>query len=234
MSEPTVVMVTTPDGEMPAHLWLPEGGSGPGILLVQEIFGISRYVRQRASDLAEQGYVVLAPEIFWRLGVSAVPEGPGALEEAMAVAGRADWDEAVADARAALAALHGREEVQGAVGLVGFCFGGGLAFHVAALTPDAEIDALVSYYGSATAEHLDLAPDVTVPSLHHYGLADSFVPVETVERIAAAVDGPQAQLRTYDGADHAFDNPDLPFHHPQASAAAWEHTREFLARHLHP
>ena len=70
--------VPTPDGDMPAHLWLPASGSGPGILLLQEIFGVSRYIEQRAQDLADLGYVVLAPEIFWRLGVSRVDEGPEA------------------------------------------------------------------------------------------------------------------------------------------------------------
>ena len=63
---------------MPSHLWLPASGRGPGILLLQEIFGVSRYIEQRAQDLADLGYVVLAPEIFWRLGVSRVDEGPDA------------------------------------------------------------------------------------------------------------------------------------------------------------
>ncbi len=59
--------VTTADGEMPAHLWLPESGSGPGLLLLQEIFGVSAYIRRRAADLAAAGYVVLAPALYWRL-----------------------------------------------------------------------------------------------------------------------------------------------------------------------
>ena len=60
----TTIDVSTPDGQMPAHLWLPEAGSGPGILLVQEIFGVSDYIKNRASDLAAAGYVVLAPELY--------------------------------------------------------------------------------------------------------------------------------------------------------------------------
>ena len=159
----STLSVQTPDGAMPAHLWLPEGGTGPGVLLLQEIFGVSAYVERRAQDLADEGYVVLAPEIFWRQGVSRVEEGPDALEEALGLLQRTDWPLAVADGVVALEALRGHEAVTGRVGIVGFCFGGGLAFNVAAQSP---ADALVSYYGSALPELLGVLPfdpsDVTL------------------------------------------------------------------------
>lgn len=221
--------VPTSAGEMPAHLWLPESGSGPGVLLLQEIFGVSRYIEQRAADLAALGYVVLAPEIFWRLGVSRVPEGPEMLQEAMGLLPRLDWDAAVDDAAAALSHLRGLGSVAGPVGAVGFCFGGGLGFALAAREP---LDALVAYYGSALPDLLDLAPRVDVPSLHHFGLEDSYIPADTVARIEEAVAGPEVGFRTYPGADHAFDNPDLPMHHPEASRRAWDATVEFLAARL--
>ena len=225
-----VVTVPTPDGDMPAHLWRPESGSGPGILLLQEIFGISRYIRQRAQDLADLGYVVLAPEIFWRLGVSSVDEGPGALDEAMALAARADWAAAVRDSADALEVLGSMPEVDGGAGVVGFCFGGGLGFNLAAV---ASPDVLVSYYGSSLPGLLDLAPRVTTPSLHHFGLADSFIDREAVERVREAVcRHPAAAFETYEGADHAFDNPDFPFHDAAASARAWQRTVAFLREHL--
>ena len=66
MSE--TVTVSTDAGDMPAHLWLPPTGHGPGIVLVQEIFGVSAYIERRAAQLAELGYVVLAPELYWRIG----------------------------------------------------------------------------------------------------------------------------------------------------------------------
>ncbi len=226
----STLQVATPDGEMPAHLWLPEAGSGPGILLLQEIFGISRYVESRAQDLADLGYVVLAPEVYWRLGVSRVPEGPDAMDEGLGLMGRVDWDAAVDDATLALAALRERDEVSGGAGVVGFCFGGGLGFHVAAVGSP---DVLVAYYGSAIPQLLELAPDVTCPLLHHLGLADSYI---AGDARAAMLDTLRAQpatrVETYDGADHAFDNPDLPMHHAGASAAAWAHTVSFLAETL--
>ncbi|MDN5797404.1 MAG: dienelactone hydrolase family protein [Intrasporangium sp.] len=224
------VLVPTDSGDMPARLWLPDSGAGPGIVLCQEIFGISPYILRRAADLAALGYVVLAPEFFWRLGVSAVPEQDGGLERGMALAGQLDWPLAVRDGAAAVRWLDERTEVTGPVGLVGFCFGGGLAFNIAATQP---VEVLVSYYGSALPMLLELAPSVTVPSLHHFGRADSFIDREAVARIRAAVTASAATVfHEYDGADHAFDNPDLPWHHPDASALAWERTVDFLGEHL--
>ena len=226
------VAVTTPDGEMPSHLWLPASGRGAGILLLQEIFGVSRYITGRAQDLADLGYMVLAPEIYWRIGVSRVENGPDAINDAMALAGQFDWDAAVRDSATALDALVGLEHVHGGTGIVGFCFGGGLGFNVAAVTRP---DALVSYYGSSVPDLLHLAADVTAPSLYHYGLADSYIDAATVDRIRTVLSARQAvTFETYEGADHAFDNPDFPLHHPQASALAWERTVAFLANRLPP
>ena len=123
-----------------------------------------------------------------------------------------------------------RPEVTGGVGVLGFCLGGGLAFNVAALGSP---DVLVSYYGSSVPELLDLAPLVTAPSLHHYGLADSYIPRETVEHVRSVLgDGADVTFEVYEGADHAFDNPDFPLHHPDASARAWDRTAAFLAQRL--
>jgi carboxymethylenebutenolidase len=227
------VVIPTGDGlTMPAHLWLPPGGSGPAILLCQEIFGISPYVVRRGEDLASLGWVVLAPEFFWRLGVSVVPDGDSALQDGMALARRLDWTQAVADGTAAVRWLRSRDEVTGGVGAVGFCFGGGLAFNIAAEEP---VDALVSYYGSALPGLLDLTPAVTMPSLHHFGTADSFIDTESVARIRAAVTAsPACTFLEYAGADHAFDNPDLPWHDPAASEKAWSRTVAFLRENLPP
>jgi carboxymethylenebutenolidase len=237
----TELTVPTADGEMPAHLWLPQSGSGPGILLVQEIFGVSRYIEQRAQDLADLGYVVLAPEIFWRLGVSRVDEGPEAIDTAFGLLQQVDWPAAVADSIAAVEALRQRTEVSGGIGLVGFCFGGGLAFDVASRT---EVDALVSYYGSALPDLLGVveadprvtvvgAEAVTAPSLHQFGMTDQFLTRPVVEQIQALLEPlPNVTWFGYETADHAFDNPDFFLHDPEASRVAWERTSAWLAEHL--
>lgn len=227
-----VVIVATEDGELPVHRWLPPSGTGPGILLLQEIFGISSYIRSRAADLAAAGYVVHAPELYWRLTDGGLDEdAPDVLERGMALAGRLPWDEAVRDAQAALGALRSAPEVTGPVAIVGFCYGGGLGFAVAAQEAP---NALVSYYGSALPTLLDLAPQVRVPSLHHFGTADTYIPLDVVGRVRQAVQqvGPQVELELYEGAGHAFDNPSPMFHHAAASAQAWPRTLRFLAEHL--
>ena len=237
----TPLSIATTDGEMPAHLWLPTAGSGPGILLLQEIFGVSRYIEQRAQDLADLGYVVLVPEIFWRLGVSKVDEGPEALDTAFGLLQQVDWSAAVRDSIAAIDTLRQRDEVSGGTGVVGFCFGGGLGFHVASRT---EVDALVSYYGSALPELVGVVEDdprvapvgpeaVTAPSLHHFGLADQFLTRPVVEQVQRLLEPlPNVTWYSYRTADHAFDNPDFFLYDAEASALAWERTSAWLAENL--
>lgn len=228
---PHPITVPTDGGAMPASMWLPEAGSGPGLLMLQEIFGVSDYIQHRSADLARLGYVVIAPELYWRLGDQKLDESsPDVLSEAMGMAGQLDWGTTVADAVAALGALQSREEVGGGAGVIGFCFGGGLAFNVAAVADPA---VLVSYYGSALGQLLELSDQVTAPSLHHFGLADAYIDQDTQMQIEAAVmSQPDTRFETYEGANHAFDNPNPMFHHPEASAAAWQATTEFLAAKL--
>ena len=231
-TQPTRVQIAIEGGDLPAYLWAPASGAtdAPGIVLVQEIFGVSEYVRRRAQDLADLGYAVLVPVVFWRLDAEAVATGPGMLEEGIGLVSRLDWPAAVGDVLAAVSWLGEQPGVDGRVGIVGFCFGGGLGYHVAA---ECNPTALVSYYGSALPGLVDTVPVVSAPSLHHFGLSDSYIDPATVERIRAVVTtNPECEFHTYEGADHAFDNFDFPMFHEQASAVAWERTVEFLARHL--
>ena len=105
------VIVPTGSGEMPAHLWLPPSGHGPGIVLLQEIFGVSRYVQRRGAQLADLGYAVVAPEIIWRLGVTSPVEGDDALKQGMGLVRRLDWDQAVLDATATVQWLREHDAV---------------------------------------------------------------------------------------------------------------------------
>jgi carboxymethylenebutenolidase len=218
---------------MPAWRWPPSSPTGAGVLLLQEIFGVSGYIKRRAAALAEAGYEVLAPELYWRLDPSLPPideSAPDALETAMRRVSALDWGQAVADSTAAFGALESSGGVERA-GVMGFCLGGGLAFNVAAETEPA---CLVSYYGSALPGLLELAPQVDAPSLHHFGLADDYIDAATVDRIREAVTAHRAEVEfeTYEGANHAFDNDDFMNFHPKASRLAWERTLDFLRRRL--
>lgn len=246
MGAPTHFEIPSADGALPGLLWLPREtshtGPVPGLVVLQEIFGLSAYIRSRCEDLARLGYAVLAPQLYARLDppVDALEDGTeDLLPRAMELMGRLDWDLAVRDGLAARDALASLPEVDdAAVGLVGFCLGGGLAFHVAAAASQAEVPpaALVSFYGSALPHLLHLAEDVECPSLHVFGTADDYIPMEQVERIREAVTagGTREQVRfeLHEGAGHAFDNPNPAFHHEGASEEAWAQAEDFLAQAL--
>jgi carboxymethylenebutenolidase len=229
---PETVVVHAPDGDLPVLRFAPDTPNGAGIVVVQEIFGVSDYIVGRCQDLAAEGYVVYAPVLYSRLPEEPPldPSSPDYMMQGMAASRGLDWDTAARDVVAATSALRTEAGVD-KVGLLGFCFGGGLAFNVAALT---DVDALVSYYGSALPRLLDLAPQVTAPQLHHWGTQDSFIegPAQREVREALATSPGTVQWEAYEGAGHAFDNSQVPFHHAAASAAAWPVTLTFLASHL--
>jgi carboxymethylenebutenolidase len=230
---PETVVIQAPDGDLTALRFAPRSPNGAGVVVVQEIFGVSPYIQSRCQDLADEGYVVLAPILFDRLPEPPVldPSSPDYLQQGMAASGGLDWDTAVRDGVAAVSTLRAEPGVS-KVGLLGFCFGGGLAFNVAAVT---DADALVSYYGSALPRLLDLAPQVSAAQLHHWGTEDSFIESPAQATIHAALESSTGPVRweSHDGAGHAFDNTDVPyFHHQLASAAAWPVTVKFLAAHL--
>src|SRR5260370_17070294 len=123
-----VESVEVPGGSFDMPLWLPVTGEGPALLLIQEIYGVSDYIEAVAADLADLGYVVGAPDLFWRLkpGHRAHHDQDG-LTESLALASRFDAQQGVADAAAALRHLAARPETTGGIGVVGFCLGGGIA-----------------------------------------------------------------------------------------------------------
>jgi carboxymethylenebutenolidase len=117
-------------GEFPGHVALPESGSGPGMVVIQEIFGVNDYIKGACERLANLGYVALAPDLYWRLGpgIAIDEKGPGGLDTAYGLVGRLDFAKASDDAITALEHLGGLPEVTGGnAGIVGFCLGGGVA-----------------------------------------------------------------------------------------------------------
>lgn len=222
--------ITAHDGEtFSGLLTLPESGTGSGIVLFHEIFGVNVYIRAVAERLAALGYVVLAPDLFWRTD----PDNPierhdeGGLEEAMARIGDFDWEQGFRDGDAALAHLDRLDETTGSVGVLGFCMGGLLAFGVAV---QSEPDVAVSYYGSGVADMADAAPQIHCPVLFHFGDNDPFIPMEQVERVQAAfAERDDVTVLVHEGAGHAFDNEfaDI-FHHPVKAKEAWAQTAVFL------
>ncbi|TNY36545.1 dienelactone hydrolase family protein [Thermomonospora catenispora] len=225
--------VAVADGSFAMPLWLPADGRGPGIVLIHEIYGVGPYITAVAEDLAALGYVVGAPDLFWRLHPGWVGEHTEqGTRESIELASRFDGHAGLADLQAALEHLAGLPEVVGGVGAVGFCFGGSMAYLLAAERDD--LAACVSFYGSQVPDALELAPRITCPIQFHFGGRDPYIPRERVAAVERAVaDMPNAQIHVQEEAGHAFHNrKSAMFHQPEPAARAWRLTEEFLARHL--
>jgi len=227
--------IRTPAGELAAHVALPAAGSGPGIVLLHEMFGVNVYVRDSARRLAELGYVVLAPDLYWRTqpGLE-LNHSPAGVEAGMAALQKLDGPTAVGDAVDALGVLRSMPEVvDRRAGVLGFCLGGTLAYEVAVHGDPA---VAVAYYGSGIPIALEAVEQIACPLIMHWGGADPFIARDQVDAVVAMAAG-RASIRchVYEGAGHAFDNHHAPqFHVPAASVRAWERTADFLARELPP
>lgn len=223
--------VTVPDGRFDLHVWTPENGSGPGLLLIQEIFGVGPYIKAVAERLAGDGYVVGAPDVFWRIqpGWESDHSDDG-LAASVGVVGKFDPVKGAADCVAALNRLAELPEVNGVPGVMGFCLGGTLAHLVGAA---ANPSVVVSYYGTGVAGTVDRLADITCPALYQFGGNDPYLPRADVDAVvAAAADRPNVEVNVYD-AGHAFDNHEAPrFYEADTAAAAWARTVAFLGEHL--
>jgi carboxymethylenebutenolidase len=225
-------------GEFEAFCAVPEGGRGPGILLFQEIFGINDNMRTLAERLAAEGYVVLVPDMFWRLEKRFERKDESGLGDAFAMVQRFDMGTAIIDIQTTHAHLLGMAECTGKVGAVGFCLGGGLAF-AAATTSRVDghgIDAAVCYYGSPVNDLLGHVGNLECPTLFHYGDDAAFIPEEKIAEVEAAVAGKDhVTVHRYAGAGHAFSNWDAPSMYQQEAAdLAWDRTLAFFREQLQP
>ena len=219
------------EGEMGMAVWVPDGGSGPAMLLIQEIWGVGPYIRAVAERLAGAGYVVGAPDVFWRFapGWEADHDEAG-LAASMEQAGKLDREKAVTDCAAALEHLDGLAETTGRPGVIGFCLGGTLAFGVAA---EDDPSVCVSYYGSGVPDMLERLDDIDCPTLFHFGANDAYIPGEGVEALAESLRDRPSCVLNVEKAGHAFDNHEAPmFYDEAASRAAWSKTMAFLDEHL--
>lgn len=218
-------------GSFDAYLALPPAGSGPGLLLFQEIFGVNAHIRGVAEQYALAGFVVLAPDVFWQQEkrVELQYDG-GDMKRAFELMSAADPAALQRDVVDAVAALRGRPEVaRGKAGAIGYCMGGRLAY-VAAAT--AGVDAAVAYYGGGIQNQLDLAAGIACPVQFHYGERDAHIPADAVSQVRAAMAGKPAEIHVYPGADHGFNCWARGSYHPPSAALAHGRSLQFLATAL--
>jgi carboxymethylenebutenolidase len=196
--------VNTPDGTMSVHIALPDTAKAPGIVLIQEIFGINKVMKATAARLAEQGFVVACPDLFWRIepGIVLDDHVEAEMKRAFELFGQFDADAGVKDIAATIAWLRTHPACNGKVGAVGYCLGGKLAYLTSTRTG---IDASVGYYGVGIDGLLGEAAQIKTPLMLHVAGKDQFVPAAAQAAMHQGLDGhDHVTLYDYPHEDHAF------------------------------
>jgi carboxymethylenebutenolidase len=217
------------DGTFTAYRATPPSGSGPGIVVIQEIFGVNKWVRSVADELAAHGFVVYAPDLFWR-------QEPGIqitdreMDRAFQLYQAFDEAKGVEDIEETIAELRQDPACSGKVGVVGFCLGGKLAYLTATRT---DADCAVGYYGVGIEKALDEAGAIKRPLMLHIAKDDGFVPHEAQAQVHAALDSnPNVTIYDYPGLDHAFARVGGEHYSREGAARANKRTLEFFRNHL--
>lgn len=226
------IAITTSDNEsFEAFLGMPPGGKGPGLLVLPEIYNSNEHIRGVAQGFAAEGFVTLAPDVFWRLQPQTyLPYTEDGQAQARALNQRLDVDALVDDLGVCIATLKARAECTGKVGVTGFCLGGKLTYLCAARHA---IDAAVSYYGVKIDQYLDEADTVSCPTLLHFAEQDSHVPPDAVAAISACMDGrANVRIHMYEGAEHGFNRAGYPPYHAASAELAMSRTLEHFRTHL--
>ena len=201
----TVQVVTLDDGAFDGYLYFPKVLPAPGIVMIPEIFGVNQPLREIARRYAEEGYVVLALDIFWRLerNIDLSYDETG-YTKAFDYYAAFDYDTCVSDMQAGINLLRARPECSGAVGVVGFCLGGTMAYLAAARC---DVDAAAGYYGTRIQNFLDDAPHIERPLILHFGEIDHTTPPDIMAQILPAIaPNPHVVHYVYKQAGHAFAN----------------------------
>ena len=215
-------------GSFNAYVAAPKSGKAPGILLLQEIFGVNAWLRSVADRLATKGYLIVAPDMFWRIkpGVELDSTRPEEFQEATGYMRKFSEASAVDDMKSAVAALRAHPGCTGKVASLGYCLGGKLAYLLACR---ADLDANVGYYPVNLPPALGQARSITKPLMLHLPEEDKFVPAAVQAEIKAALgDNPNITIHTYPGADHAFARESSHGYHKTSAELADSRTAEFL------
>lgn len=190
------------DRSFKAYVSEPARPNGHAVIVLQEIFGVTRHVRGIADRFAEDGYLAYAPDLFWRLepGVE-LSHSNEDVQKAMGLLQQYRDEDGLSDIRSTAEHLRARPGFSGKVVAAGLCLGGKLAYLAATLQ---EVDAAVAFYGVGIEKRLDVAAGVRCPLLLHFGGKDPFVSAEARGDISAALVGKRVETYLYPEANHGF------------------------------
>jgi carboxymethylenebutenolidase len=229
----TEVTIRAADGgSFSAYLAAPKSGKGPGLVVIQEIFGVNKVMRDITDAFAAQGYVAMCPDLFWRQepGIQITDKTDAEWKRAFALMQGFDQVKGVEDLKATLAALRKHPASSGKAGSVGYCLGGRLAYMMATRS---DADCNVGYYPVGIQELLGEAKNIQKPLLLHIAEKDQFVPSEAQAKIKQGLkDNKLVTIYSYPGADHAFARVGGQHYDKKAADQANQRTAEFLKKNL--
>ena len=219
------------DGRFDAYVAEPAGTPTAAIVVIQEVFGVNAGIRSKCDALAANGYLAIAPDLFWRLepGIELNPDVPEQMQRGLDLFGKFDQDLGIADIEATIRTARAKVG-GGKIGAVGYCLGGRLAFITAART---DIDASVGYYGVGIDGLLGEKHAIARPVLLHVPVEDHFVDHQAQARMHEGLDDhPRVTLYDYPGEDHGFATEFGDRRSPAAADLADGRTAAFFAEHL--
>ncbi len=226
------ITIHSTDGEFTGYLATPASGTGPGIVVIQEIFGVNDVMRQIADMFADAGYVALSPDLFWRQepGIQITDKTEAEWQRAFQLYQGFDVDKGIEDIQATITTLRQQSGCTGKIGATGYCLGGLLAYLTATRT---DADCAVGYYGVGIESKLDEAGSMQGALMLHIAEEDGFVPKEAQQKIKDSLAGnAKVAIHSYPGMDHAFCRYGGE-HYDEANAnMANQRTLDFFKQHL--
>ena len=233
----STVQLNTPDGKMDSYVAQPkDAGTYPGIVVIQEAFGVNSHIKKVTERIAAEGYVAIAPDIFHRESERLIPYSD--MAKAIATMQRVVDSKAMEDVAAAIAHLKSQSNVKASsIGVIGFCMGGRLTYLAAAHHAN-DIKAAVPYYpGGLTMGNpspLSRTGEIKCPMYLFFGAKDQLIPMDQVGQINTELTSKKVafQMKIYPEAGHGFFCDERGSYHEASAKDTWEKTKSFFAQHL--
>lgn len=231
MSGKTIEIATKTGKGFTGYLATPSEKKAPGIILIQEIFGVNSHIKSVADLYAKAGYVVLAPDVFWRVqpGVE-LGYTPDDMQKGMSLIKQCDQEQILTDLGCAIDVLKAQPQFAGKLGAVGYCLGGSLSYRLA--THDL-VDCAVGYYGGNIEQCLGEANNLHCPLMLHFGAKDTHITLSSVDKIRTALDGKgHVEIYVYENADHGFNCDQRPSYERESAMLAYGRSQILLNKTL--
>jgi carboxymethylenebutenolidase len=227
------IVIASPDGTFRAYIARPKTSPASAVIVLQELFGVNADIRKHCDELAEQGFLAVAPDLFWRQepGVDLNVTSEDDWRHGLRLYQAYDRDAGVKDVRETIDAVRNLPECNGKVALLGYCLGALMVFMTAVRSEG--IDAAVWYHGGDTEKYLGEVDGLHAPLLVHLAEEDEFISKAAQAEIKTALAGkPNATVYSYPGQNHAFSRHNGAHYNAAAAALANGRTHEFLRQQL--